>query len=211
MSTKRSRLRKRFLIATLVAIPIAPLAILGVHILTVKNQPLKKSLVPAMAFELHPELEYAVKRYQAEGNRYRWGPNDCSTFVTDYMRACGKPAFVRLTTEGLYNTATMDWHGFQQVKVKDLRPGDIIVFRYTGRYNTLEGHTGIVISDGKKEYVAHNSLSFGGLNVESVPAFMATANRVADKNNGVKMIKVFTRKDYESWNKKFELRFNGQG
>jgi len=211
MSTRRKKLKKRLLIAFLLAIPIVPLSALGIHVLSVKNQPLKKSLVPSKAFELHPEVEYAVKRYQAEGNRYRWGPNDCSTFVTDYMRACGKPAFIRLTTEDLYRTATMDWHGFEEVKVRDLRPGDIIVFRYTGRYNTLEGHTGIVISDGAKEYVAHNSLSFGGLNVESVPAFLATANRVADKNNGVKMIKVFTRKDYESWNQKFEQRLNGQG
>lgn len=193
----------------MIAIPVVPLATIGIHFLAVNNQLLEESPVPAKAFELHPELEYAVKRYQAEGNRYRWGPNDCSTFVTDYMRACGKPAFIRLTTEKLYNTATMEWHGFEETHIAKLRPGDIIVFRYTGRRNTLEGHTGIVISDGKKQYVAHNSLSFGGLNVQSLPEFISLANRVADRNNGVKMIKAFTRKDYESWDKTYQQKLKG--
>ncbi|MBL8067059.1 MAG: CHAP domain-containing protein [Armatimonadetes bacterium] len=155
---------------------------------------LKGKTVPADALAGQPGLVYALKRYEIGGSHYKWGQNDCSTFVTDYLRALARPAYPRLTTRDLYEPAAMQWNGFIQTNLAALKPGDIIVFRYTGRYHTLQGHTGIVVRHGNALYVVHNSLSHGGIQFEELGSFVERANRIADKTPSGKMVRFFTSK-----------------
>ncbi len=199
MATPPNRKRIIKLLVLLASIPA--IAISG-HIAVLhhfKTLPLKPSPAPKTALTLHPELTYPIHQYQKLGSRYKWGTNDCSTFVTDYLRASGKPTFKRLVTADLYDSGTMRMQGFSETSEEKLRPGDIIVFRYTGRYNTMQGHVGIVIDSGRETQVIHNSLTHRGLKVESVSSFLNVAHRVADRRGGRKMVKYFTRSDYAVW------------
>ncbi|MFM9872806.1 MAG: CHAP domain-containing protein, partial [Fimbriimonadaceae bacterium] len=177
---------------TIAAVPLLAIAAYAFPIIQTNSRTLEKSVVPKEAIKLNPEIIYPLKNYQRNGNRYLWGKNDCSTFVTDYMFASGKPAYLRLTTANLYSDATMKWHGYQQIKLTSIKPKDIIVFRYRGRHGNMQGHTGIVLSTGIQEIVVHNSLSGGGVVKNTVPEFLAIANRVASTQNGQKMIKIFS-------------------
>ncbi len=193
--------RKR-IIKLLVLLAVIPAIALAGHIAVLhhfKTLPLKPSPAPKTALTLHPGLVYPIHQYQKFGSRYKWGTNDCSTFVTDYLRASGKPTFKRLVTADLYDNQTMRMQGFSETSEENLRPGDIIVFRYTGRYNTMQGHVGIVIDSGRESQVIHNSLTHRGLKVESVASFLKVAHRVADRQGKGKMVKFFTRSDYAVW------------
>jgi cell wall-associated NlpC family hydrolase len=191
-SKSKSRIKRVVLWVIVATIPITAFASYAIPIYQTNSRTLQKSVVPKAAIKLNPEIIYPLKNYQRKGNKYIWGKNDCSTFVTDYMFASGKPAYLRLTTENLYRDATMKWHGYHKIKVAELQPKDIIVFRYKGRYGTMQGHTGIVLSTGKQNIVVHNSLSGGGVVKNTVPEFLAIANRVASSHEGQKMIKAFS-------------------
>ncbi len=187
--------KKRKLVWLLfVLIPIIAIAAFIIPIIQTNKRTLGKTVVPDSSLRLHPEIIYPLKNYQRKGNKYIWGKNDCSTFVSDFLLASGKPALKRLTTEDLYRDATMDWHGYKPTKIADIEPKDIIVFRYEGRYGTMQGHTGIVLSTSKNPIVVHNSLSSRGVVTNTLPEFLAIARRVAGTNNGQKMIKAFTPK-----------------
>jgi hypothetical protein len=193
--------RKKIIKVVLFVTALVPLALFS-HLALLqyfKTLPLKPSPAPKTALTLHPELIYPIHQYQKLGSRYKWGTNDCSTFVTDYLRASGKPTFKRLVTADLYDTRTMRMQGFSETSEENLRPGDIIVFRYTGRFNTMQGHVGIVIDSGRDNQVIHNSLTHRGLKVESVSSFLKVAHRVADRQGDRKMIKFLTRSDYAVW------------
>lgn len=193
--------RKR-IVKLIVLLAVAPAIAIAGHIAVIhhfKTLPLNPSPAPKTALTLHPELVYPIHQYQKLGSRYKWGTNDCSTFVTDYLRASGKPTFKRLVTADLYDIQTMRMQGFSETSEKNLRPGDIIVFRYTGRYKTMQGHVGIVIDAGRENQVIHNSLTHRGLKVESVSSFLKVAHRVADQRGDGKMVKFFTRSDYAVW------------
>lgn len=188
----KSRSKRKYVWLTILILPLIPIATIAIPIAQTNRRPLQKTIVPLETIKLHPEIIFPLKNFQQKGNKYIWGKNDCSTFVTDYMLNSGKPAFLRLTTADLYRDATMKWHGYQKVKITSLKPKDIIVFRYKGRYGTMQGHTGIVLATQSQNIVVHNSLSGGGIVKNTVPEFLAIANRVASTHNGQKMIKAFS-------------------
>lgn len=200
--------KKKILLAAFIFLPVILLATYKVTLLRINTLPISNSPVPKTTLFLQPELRYAIHNYQKNGNRYKWGSNDCSTFVTDYMRAAGKPTFKRLVTRDLYHTATMQFNGFIPTQESNLRPGDIIVYRYTGRYNTMQGHVGIVIDTGEDLKVVHNSLSSRGVTIDTTQEFLTKARSVADKRNKSPMVKIFTREDYAKWQSQYDQRKN---
>lgn len=185
----------RWVVTTLffcAALAVIAGAFLATPFIEADRHTLATKSIPSDSLKSQPALVYALKRYEIGGARYKWGHNDCSTFVTDYLRALARPAYPRLTTRDLYEPSAMSWNGFLPTTQKELKPGDIIVFRYTGRYKTLQGHTGIVVRHAKDLYVVHNSLSYGGVQFEELQSFLTRANRVADSGPKGKMVRYFT-------------------
>lgn len=117
-------------------------------------------------------LEHAAQQYYKRGGHYVWGKNDCSMFLTDYLKAHDIQFSRRLTTKEFADPRLMRTLGLQPVKGK-LKPGDVVVYRF--RDGRSMGHCGIVfLKDGELE-VVHNSGSMGGLAVSSFEAFAARA------------------------------------
>ena len=203
MANPRKSKKRILIFSTLAVILIAPLvfaAKVAAPFIAVKDHILKQTVVPPESLQLHTELIYPLQRYETQGNEYIWADNDCSTFVSDYLLACGKPAFSRLTTLELIQDETMAWRGFIPTSHENIRPGDIIVYRYTGKKGDMVGHTGIVYTHKDEIHVVHNSAGTNGIATHPLDEFLADAKTRA------KRLKIYTRSDYASWQKTFEAR-----
>lgn len=120
-------------------------------------------------------LEHAAELYYKRGGRYVWGKNDCSMFLTDYLKAHDVQFPRRLTTKEMVDPKTMRSLGMREVKGA-IRPGDVVVYRF--RNGKEMGHCGVVLlKDGELE-VVHNSGSMGGLAVSRYRDFVAKAGEL---------------------------------
>lgn len=119
-------------------------------------------------FALPEPVLSATRTYLQRGGTYDWGPNDCSTFVTDYMTSAGMRIGRRLTTADLASEATQTKLRLQ--KVDGPRDGAIFVWRYQGRKGE-RGHTGVVVQQGRRRYFVHNAASAGGFVIDDEKTF----------------------------------------
>lgn len=117
-----------------------------------------------------PALTYAKKMYESRGNKYIWGPNDCSVFVTDYLKGVGAKVQRRYTTTDLVDPGLLAKLGFTTA-TDSPQPGDIIVFKYKNDQGALRGHCGIVTEWNRRVYVVHNTEAYGGVIMQTLPSF----------------------------------------
>lgn len=111
-------------------------------------------------------LTVAEDNYYLHGARYQYGPNDCSTFVCDFIESFSQSVSRRYTTDRLFSPAFMARIGFVEVTnlFADLQEYDILVFRYFDSDFMAEGgHCGILVWRDGKMCVEHNSSSNKGL------------------------------------------------
>ena len=142
-----------------------------------KGKPALRKLVAPVG------LGFAKKRYVARGNRYSLGNNDCSTFVTDYLKGSRVPLTSRLTTYLLYRPWLVPSTGLKAVY--RARPGDVLVYRY----GKNEGHCGVVASLDGGLIVFHNAASAGGLKVDSIYDWVHDA-RSKPNAKGVRVLRL---------------------
>lgn len=159
--------------------------------------------VPPQVFTRQPEIKSAFATYVKNGNKYIWGPNDCSVFVMNYMKACNRNAPFRPTTETLMETKFMSDLGFRQSETTT-KTGDIIVYRYLNQDNQWRGHTGVVAWHNNRLWVVHNTASYGGVVMEDLNQFKEKAERLTDKKP--QLYKIYRRTDYETWYAQFKKR-----
>jgi hypothetical protein len=111
-------------------------------------------------------LTAAEDNYFLRGARYQYGPNDCSTFVCDFIENFSRSVSRRFTTDRLFSPAFMARIGYVEVTnlFADLQEYDIVVFRYfDSDFMTEGGHCGILVWRDGKLCVEHNSSSNKGL------------------------------------------------
>lgn len=109
------------------------------------------------------------------GGDYVYGYNDCSTFVSDYIRLSGHPLEARITTKELNSAVHMIPLGFDEVETlpNTWEEGDILVFRYYDLDTRGEtGHCGVLLYDGGELCVAHVSSPLRGFAVTPLREFM---------------------------------------
>jgi len=194
-----SRTAKVIIATTLLGAGIATAGI--VHYI---NNPVKLyKEVPTQVFTLQPEIKSAYATYVKNGNKYIWGPNDCSVFVMNYLKACDKKVPFRPTTATLMETKFMSDLGFRQTD-QVTKTGDIIVYRYLNSDNQWRGHTGVVAWHNNRLWVVHNTSSHGGVVMEDLNQFNANATRLTE--NKPNLYKIYRRTDYESWYAQFKKR-----
>ncbi|MBS1712371.1 MAG: C40 family peptidase [Armatimonadetes bacterium] len=148
--------------------------------------------VPADVLKKQPELEPAYRNYVKNGGEYIWGANDCSIFVSDYINQCGNPCPFRPTTKELIDPAFMAKVGFTSASGQ-IRPGDVIVFRYLNADRQWRGHTGVVVWYDGANWVMHNTERYQGMVVETLDRFWARADAATKGNPDLR--KVFRRRD----------------
>lgn len=159
--------------------------------------------IPQVVSDIQPEIESAKVAHIKKGNKYIWGANDCSIFVMDYIKACGKVVPFRPTTETLMNPLAVQVMGFSPAS-SDPKIGDILVYRYQNSKNEWRGHTGIVVWYNDSLWVAHNTPSYNGLVVQRLDKFNEQANRLTKGQKS--SYKTLRRSDYESWYTSFKKR-----
>lgn len=119
-------------------------------------------------------LATAEQLYFQRGGYYQFGPNDCSTFVCDFLQNYTQCVSRRVTTGTLYDSEFMNHRGFVQLSspFRDLQPYDILVYRYFDTdFMSQGGHCGILVWKEGKMCVEHNSSSNKGLAVTPVTEF----------------------------------------
>jgi cell wall-associated NlpC family hydrolase len=114
-------------------------------------------------------LDFARTRYVQRGMKYSLGNNDCSTFVTDYLKGARVPLQRRLTTSLLYRPWREPVTGLRLTY--SAQPGDVVVYRY----GKGEGHCGVIAKLGDELIVYHNARSAGGLTIDYYSAWIADA------------------------------------
>jgi hypothetical protein len=120
----------------------------------------------------YPALKYAVKKYAERGSQYVWGVNDCSVFVTDYLKGQAIPPKSRLTTVTL---SQPDLTEFGLTQVQNAKDGDILNYRYLSQEsNAKNGHCGVVVKLTNGLWVVHNC-SAKGLVIQPFIDFLGTA------------------------------------
>lgn len=107
-------------------------------------------------------LDFAMQRFVERGGSYQFGPNDCSTFVTDYLEGLGAPLRSRLTTKLMMDPGVTRQVGLQPVSTQP-SVGDILVFRYVNSQGEMCGHCGVLTMRDGELLVKHNSLRYGGV------------------------------------------------
>ncbi len=115
---------------------------------------------------LNASLTFAQDRFFEKGGKYAYGPNDCSTFVCDFLGQFTTTVPRRFTTASLFDHGFMNDHGFIPVEdiYCDAREFDVIVYRYYDiDFNAEGGHCGLVVWKDGKLCVEHNSSSQKGL------------------------------------------------
>lgn len=117
-----------------------------------------------------PGINYAQAKFWERGGTYQWGPNDCSVFVTDFLKASGSKITKRLTTAELANSKEMAKLGYVK-NFSNLKAGDILVFRYRNQKGQLRGHCGVTVQLGNEQYVVHNTAGHGGLVIQELANF----------------------------------------
>ena len=133
----------------------------------------------------HPDtqslsLKDAEDKFQQRGGKYIFGPNDCSIFLTDYLKSrgvrfnrSGIEITNRLTTENLYETSFMKGNGFEPVSADKVKENDILVYRYYDIDLKAEcGHCGIVVWKNSTLSVEHNSSGNKGLATTPMNIFL---------------------------------------
>lgn len=159
--------------------------------------------IPSIVSSVQPEIESAKVAHVKKGNKYIWGANDCSIFVMDYIKACGKGVPFRPTTQTLMNPIATQAMGFSQTSSTP-KTGDILVYRYQNSKNEWRGHTGVVVWYKDSLWVAHNTLTHNGLVVQRLDKFDEQAHRLTKgKDTSYKTLR---RNDYESWYASFKKR-----
>jgi hypothetical protein len=122
--------------------------------------------------ELPAQLQFALQQFTARGGAYELGPNDCSVFVTDYLKACGKPIKRRWTTVELWKPTLMEALGMRQVQFGETRQS-VFCIRYINAKGKWVGHCGVVLNDDGETTFVHNSEAGGGVIVERTISFEA--------------------------------------
>lgn len=107
-------------------------------------------------------LDLAMERFIGRGGSYQLGPNDCSTFVSDYLEGLGAQIPSRLTTKLMVDPNVTGKIGLQPVSAQP-RIGDILVFRYVNSQGEMRGHCGVLTARDGELLVKHNSLRYGGV------------------------------------------------
>ncbi len=131
-------------------------------------------------------LRLAVSEYERAGAKYVLGPNDCSTFVCDYFEGLGaKPRWRMGTRDMVSRTYTrragLEWADRAQ-------NGVAFAYRYTNPEGKEEGHCGILLVLGGREFMMHNSGSAGGLVVESREAFVKRQTELGVDLRGIRYL-----------------------
>lgn len=115
-------------------------------------------------------INSAYLKYKQRGGKYQLGPNDCSVFVTDYMKARGKPIKRRWTTAEIWKQNLMQGIKMNPAKYATA-PEQVFCIRYQNKENKWVGHTGIVRKMGESWEFVHNSEAARGVVVENQFAF----------------------------------------
>jgi len=111
-------------------------------------------------------LTFAEENFHRKGGYYHLGPNDCSTFVCDFLSQFSTTISRRFTTDTLFSPAFMNNRGFVQVGdiTRNLEEFDVLVYRYfDGDFQSQGGHCGIVVWKDGQLCIEHNSSSNKGL------------------------------------------------
>lgn len=132
------------------------------------REPELQEIRPAL-LKQNPAVAKAYQNYISRGGTYQWGPNDCSVFVTDYLRAKGCDISRRLTTWDLSQPKNLQAVGYR-VTASPPRPGDVLVYRYRNSRGEVRGHCGIVTAFQGKVWVVHNMATTGAV-MQKLPSF----------------------------------------
>jgi hypothetical protein len=159
--------------------------------------------IPNQVFTRQPEIKSAYGTYVKNGAKYIWGPNDCSVFVMNYIKACNKQVPFRPTTATLMEPKFMSDIGFKKVETAT-KTGDIIVYRYLNNDNQWRGHTGVVAWHNNRLWVVHNTASYSGVVMEDLNQFTEKATRLTKNKNS--LMRIYRRSDYDSWYAQFKKR-----
>lgn len=166
--------------------------LVGAGILVIRNklytvrpkQIPNRTVYPVPDFQSNPAINFAVKKFRERGGTYIWGTNDCSVFVSDYLRKRQVQIGNRVTTEQL-SQADFIPRGLKKVYAPT--DGDVLNYRYISpKWNRPSGHCGVVFSQKSKLWVIHNSL-YTGLTVQPLSDFLATAKEL--KTKGVRILR----------------------
>jgi hypothetical protein len=132
-----------------------------------------------------PPLEKAAQEYWRLGGSYVWGKNDCSSFVTEYLRGIGGPSMPRLTTKWMDEMADGSF-GLWQTSTP--RPGDVLNYRYPSQEKPgMAGHCGVVIKRGDDLWVIHNAEALG-LVRQRLEGFYARAAELGASRDQVRIL-----------------------
>lgn len=119
---------------------------------------------------LSRQINAAVTRFAERGGEYVLGPNDCSIFVIDFLKACGKPVKRRYTTGDFWKPSVMNGLKLKPTKL-GVTEHAVFVTRYVNAKGRWVGHCGIVLTrDGQTVFI-HNSEASGGVVVEPSLSF----------------------------------------
>lgn len=168
----------RWFVLVLVTTVFVVLTVATIWFLTVRPEDPKVIPADSADFQQNPALRFAFAQYRDRGATYVWGPNDCSVFVTDYLKGIGAPVKQRLTTALLADPSQLRPLGFT-VQTTSPGPGDILVYRYRNGLGQMRGHCGIVVEREDGLWVAHNTQSHGGVVLETLDSFRASANSLS--------------------------------
>ena len=132
-------------------------------------------------------LRFALDRFQRRGGRYVYGPNDCSTFLTDYLKASGLKIGERTTTANLMKLPVAKSLGLKVIPRHDFSAMEgniVIVFRYLedGR---VYGHCGIRLIQDGKHFWAHNNSSDGGVSIDPEEKFLLRVRQSGPLNSRI--------------------------
>ena len=119
-------------------------------------------------------LHSAEELFQQRGGVYRFGPNDCSVFVCDFLAKYNQSVSHRFTTDHLFSSDFMNRLGFVELSspFRDLQAYDVLVYRYFDvDFMSEGGHCGVLVWKDGKMCVEHNSSSNKGLATTPIDEF----------------------------------------
>ena len=119
---------------------------------------------------LSRQIDAAVTRFAERGGEYVLGPNDCSIFVIDFLKACGKPVKRRYTTGDFWKPSVMGGLKMKPTKL-GVTEHAVFVTRYINAKGRWVGHCGVVLTRNGETIFIHNSEASGGVVVEPSLSF----------------------------------------